>query len=178
MEVEMNITATQINEWANTIEARGALPRVIRKLVNTLSPIQSSFPAGDSTNLSSWDGELFTEQGNAWVPVGKSYWEFSCEKQIFSKASSDYIKRAKETSQNERLNSIFIFVTAHRWSQKAKWVKAKKDSGEWGNVRAYDGDDLEQWLEQCPAIMLEFSEDLGLTGPGVESLKRYWEGWA
>lgn len=45
-------------------------------------------------------------------------------------------------------------------------------------MRAYDADDLEQWLEQTPAIALQFAEELGLVGDGVESLSRYWQLWS
>ncbi len=175
----MKVTATQINEWATTIVDRGELPRLVRRLIHEIgTPSQVAFPAGDSTNLPGWDGQLVIEQGNSWVPKGKSYWEFSCEVNITKKANEDYFKRTKQTNDEERLNSTLVIVTARRWSQKSQWKLTKKDEGKWANLFAYDADDLEQWMEQCPAVMLQFAEELGLAGPGVESLKRYWDRWS
>jgi hypothetical protein len=37
---------------------------------------------------------------------------------------------------------------------------------------------LEQWLEQSPAVSLQFAEELGLMGDGVESLSRCWQLWS
>lgn len=175
----MRITATQINDWAKSIEARGSLPKLVRRLIHSVgSPLKASFPAGDSTNMSGWDGELEMESGNAWVPNESSFWEFSCNVNVSTKANSDYNKRTKETPKETRLTSTFLFVTARRWGTKTRWAQLKNERNEWGNVRAYDADDLEQWLEQSSAVALRFAEELGLIGQGVESIFRYWEGWS
>ena len=57
-------------------------------------------------------------------------------------------------------------------------MKGNERRGEWVEVRAYDADDLEQWLEQSPAVALQFAEELGIAGPGVESIVKHWEGWS
>ena len=59
-----------------------------------------------------------------------------------------------------------------------KWLAEKQAARDWADVRAYDADDLEHWLEECPAVALQFAEELGITGPGVESITRYWETWS
>ena len=69
-------------------------------------------------------------------------------------------------------------LTARRWSQKSGWLRAKQKEKKWIDVRAYDADDLEQWLEQCAPVALEFGEELGLIGSGVESPVKHWEGWS
>ncbi len=125
-----------------------------------------------------WDGRLFSDQGNAWVPVGASCWEVGCEQQVSGKANGDYRKRTVETGTQERASTTFVFVTPRRWSGKSAWVKTQCNLVEWADVRAYDADDLEQWLEQSPVVALRFAEELGLLGPGVESLDRYWLLWA
>ena len=74
----MRITATKIAEWAKTARARLSLPRLVRKLLHTAgTPLGAAFPAGDSTGLPGWDGELLSEEGSPWIPKGKSFWEFS-----------------------------------------------------------------------------------------------------
>jgi hypothetical protein len=104
--------------------------------------------------------------------------EFSCDTQIRTKADRDYNSRTRQTPDNIRTDATLIMISARRWTQKKKWVDGKRDAREWAQVRAYDADDLEQWLEQTPAVALQFAEELGLAGPGVESLARHWQGWS
>lgn len=177
----MRVTASHLVNWANTKakEAQTELPRLVRRLcfdIGTTS--QLAFPAGDSTYVPGWDGVLTSARATAWIPSGISYWEFGCNKAIDIKASEDYQKRLHETSVEQRSSSAFIFVTPRRWLKKSDWVNTQKLTGEWADVRAYDADDLEQWLEQTPVVALQFAEELGLTGDGVESLSRYWQIWA
>lgn len=84
----MHITATQIDEWAKTKTAQAALPRLIRRLIHAGASVAgASFPAGDSTGLPGWDGELDALTGNSWIPKGKSFWELSCEAKPTTKAN-------------------------------------------------------------------------------------------
>ena len=177
----MHITASHITEWANTKakEAQTNLPRLIRRLCfEATQTSQISFPAGDSTYVPGWDGVLSREQGDAWAPRGTSYWEIGCDLIPATKANGDYQKRLGETAVEERTSTTFVFVTPRRWTQKTKWIAAQRAKKEWADVRAYDADDLEQWLEQTPAVALQFAEELGLTGNGIESLSRYWRLWS
>src|SRR5205809_5501242 len=117
----MRITATKIAQWAKTARARLSLPRLVRKLVHTAgTPLGADFPAGDSTVLPGWDGELASEQGSPWVPKGKSFWEFSCDAQETKKANKDYEKRTTQTPKKIRASSTLVVVTARKWSQKAR----------------------------------------------------------
>ena len=175
----MKITATKISQWAKTKKAQATLPWLIRRLVHTVGkPTEADFPAGDSTGLPGWDGELVSESGSAWIPKGKSYWEFSCEAAATRKANKDYEKRTRKTFKKIRSKAILVVVTARKWSQKKAWLKKKRQAKKWAAVRAYDADDIEQWLEQNAAVALEFGEQLGLIGQGVESLTKQWEGWS
>jgi hypothetical protein len=119
-----------------------------------------------------------SEYDSPWVPRGKSFWEFSCEAPVTGKANRDFDKRTRQAVNEVRTSSTFIFVSARRWSQKARWLERKRAWGEWGEVRAYDADDLEQWLEQNPAVTLQFAEELGTAGPGVESIVKHWDTWS
>lgn len=177
----MRVTASHIAEWANTKakEAQAVLPRFVRLLCfQAGSTRHIAFPAGDSTYRPGWDGTLESENGNAWVPAGTSCWEIGCDKDIGGKASGDYEKRTIQTDAAQRGASTFVFVTPRRWQNKGQWLAAQCEKAKWGNVLAYDADDLEQWLEQTPAVALKFAEELGLIGPGVESLERYWTAWS
>jgi hypothetical protein len=168
------ITAAQLDDWADTAPAQADLPRLIRRLVHAAaSTTQIAFPAGDSVVLPGFDGEMHSEEGNAWIPNGHSRWEVSCRKDVGTKANEDFEKRAADA----RSNCAYVAVTARRWPGKARWQREKAAAGHWKDVRAYDADDLEQWLEQSPAVALAFAEELGLVGPGVESLASYVNAW-
>ena len=177
----MRVTASHIIEWVNTKSkvAQTELPRLVRRLCfNSVSTRQLAFPAGDSTFVPGWDGVLFSEHGNAWVPTGASRWEMGCDQGQTAKANKDYKKRLEQTSLGERSSSTFIFVTPRRWTSKAEWIAKQRAKGDWADVRAYDADDLEQWLEQSHSVALQFAEEIGLIGWGVESLSRFWKLWS
>ncbi|WP_313049278.1 hypothetical protein [Pseudomonas soli] len=177
----MRVTSSHIVNWVSTQakEAQTDLPRWVRRLCfDPQTTRQLSFPAGDSTYVPGWDGTLFSERGNAWVPSGASRWEIGCDQNVLGKANGDYQKRTEQISEAERSACTFVFVTPRRWVKKLDWVAEQCSKGEWAGVRAYDADDLEQWLEQNPAVALQFAEELGLSGWGVVSLSRYWDSWA
>lgn len=177
----MRITASHIINWAATHskEAQTDLPRWIRRLCFEVEATrQLSFPAGDSSFVPGWDGLLFSERGNAWIPEGSSRWEIGCNQAVQNKANSDYEKRTTQTSEDERLASTFVFVTPRRWTTKLEWLTEHKEKSEWADIRVYDADDLEQWLEQSPAVALQFGEALGLFGQGVESCSQHWKSWS
>ena len=177
----MRITASQIVDWTNrrTKEAQTELPRWVRKLCFQIgSTREIAFPAGDSTYRPGWDGRLFCDQGDAWIPQGTSYWEIGCDVNITSKANRVYGGRLKAISSAERAEATFVFVTPRRWIKKDEWLALKRDKKDWLDVKVCDADDLEQWLEQSPVIALQFAEYLGLLGPGVESLEHYWLRWS
>ncbi|WP_340122735.1 hypothetical protein [Methylobacter svalbardensis] len=179
MQDQQQITSTKIADWANTKEAQAFLPRLIRRLIHaTVAPESCDFPAGDSTSLPGWDGELLCSEESAWTPTGTSFWELSCEKQPKTKADRDYDKRTEQTDAIARSQTALVIVTARKWPGKKQWLKAKQLTGEWKEIRVFDAGDLEQWLEQCWPVALQFAEELGLNGPEVESVSRYWKTWS
>lgn len=175
----MKITAKDIARWAELREAQGSLPRLVRRLAMQSGTItQLAFPAGESVSLPGWDGEILSSDGDAWVPKGESCWELSVEANPTPKANRDYDKRTNETPETVRRSTTLVIVTARRWSKKNAWRDEKLALCEWHSIRAYDADDLEAWLEASPSIALDFADELGLTGDGVESASHYWQVWA
>ena len=165
----MHITASHIVDWAKTKakEAQTDLPRLVRRLCfDAGTTRQLSFPAGDSTYVPGWDGVLFSNRVDTWVPLGKSYWEIGCDQDPTGKANRDYQKRAEQDHAEDRALATYIFVTPRRWTTKTRWIEEQRAKGDWADVRAYDADDLEQWLEQTPAVAIQFAEEIGLSGAG------------
>ncbi|MCK6376270.1 MAG: hypothetical protein L6Q69_19540, partial [Zoogloea sp.] len=177
----MRITASHIANWANTHskEAQVELPRLVRRLCfHPDATRHISFPAGDSTFMPGFDGIVEFDGVSAWVPKGTSGWEIGCEKEIKGKADGDYAKRTEEISAEVREKATFVFVSPRRWKGKAAWLEQRRAEGQWADVRAYDADDLEQWLEQSPVVALQFADELGLSGWGMVTLDRYWASWS
>src|SRR5262245_11144143 len=126
----MRITTTQIAKRARIKAAQGSLPRLVHKLVHAGgTPTQVAFPVGNSTSLPGWDGELASEHDSPLVQKGKSFWGFSCEAPVTRKPNKDYDKRTRQALNEVHINSTFVFVSAHRWSQKAQWLERKREAG-------------------------------------------------
>ncbi|WP_406227107.1 hypothetical protein ACI7YU_18735 [Pseudomonas siliginis] len=177
----MHITASQIIDWVSqhAKDAQTQLPLWIRRLCYQAGKIHEiSFPAGDSTFRPGWDGLLVTSEENAWVPSGTSCWEIGCDVAVDNKCKSDFLKRTQKTPRAARAVTTFVFVTPRRWLKKDLWAASERLKNEWAGIRVIDADDLEQWLEQFPAIALQFAEQIGLQGAGVESLERRWQQWS
>lgn len=172
------ISANEISQWAGTHGAQSQLPALVRRAIGQVGSVTSiRMPAGSSVNVGGFDGEVFAENGNSWVPKGKSYWELSVNSRPRTKAQKDYEKRTSETSYERRTNSTYIAVTARKWDKRTVWVDEKKALGEWADVRAYDADDLELWLDQETAVQLWFAELLGKPIQAMKTLERYWKDW-
>lgn len=174
----MLINAAHIDSWARNPEARHTLPELISRLIlgSGVRLRRLDFPGGAATDLPGFDGLVEAAEPTPWVPTGRSVWELSCESRPGPKASDDLAKRTAQTSPEYRAETAFVFVTPRRWPGKARWVESARDRG-WKEVRAYDADDLVQWLDATPAVALWFAERLGLVGPGVTSPEAFFERW-
>src|SRR6476469_9301865 len=158
-------TCDDLERWAGKPARRVAqdsFPRLIRLLVfatnSTLTEIQ--FPTGDSVIFSGWDG----------VTV----WELGTTTDYKDKAWDDYSKRKNELAGPKGIplnQCTFIFITPRRWVKKDgpkkhqqtkdNWVKARLKDKIWADVKVYDADDLENWLEHAPAVTEWFLRECG-----------------
>ena len=173
---------SQIYNWADLPNANHQLPELLRRLILATAPELSrlSMPSGSAVWLSGWDGLLTAEVGNAWVPKGNSAWEFSCRKDIGTKANDDYRKRTDPPDGVPDTTTTFMFVTPRQWNQnqKEEWEKQRRDEGKWANVRAIDASDLVAWLSQAPAVAQWFAPLIGkLPADGFATLDGWWENW-
>lgn len=172
-------TATHIQNWGGTSEARDLLAVLIRILVHsTCGGLQRvDFPGRDDSQRPGWDGRVETTDGNPWVPSGASMWELGTNKDIAKKANADYRKRTRATAEGERRDAVFVFVTPRRWPGKDGWLRDRNDEGKWRAVCALDASDLEQWLEQSIPAQVWFQDRQGRNTRGVKSLDRCWVEW-
>jgi hypothetical protein len=176
------ITSSDIDSWSNRRTSQDHIPKFLRRLVNaTTESIKFiSIRADEGIQLEGFDGVLEVETGNAFVPSGKSVWEFGTSRKAKAKADGDYEKR-KETLSEDTIRpaeTAFVFVTPRRWSKKDEWIREKQKEGFWREVRAYDADDLETWLESAPAIHVWMSILLGKQPETAIDLENFWKDWA
>jgi transcriptional regulator with XRE-family HTH domain len=175
------IDGSDLDLWANRRECQGEIPRLVRRLIHatTLQPKRVEFRAGEGVQLPEWDGIVETSDGNSYVPTGASFWEIGTSESVNTKANDDFEKRTANPLGADRQKSTFVFVTPRRWASKNKWAAKKKSQGDWADVRAYDGDDLEQWLELAPSVGAWFGRYVGKYPPkGIQSLEDFWREFA
>ena len=172
-------TATDLLRWADQRESQAELPLLVRKLVlasaKTFGHIR--FPWGDSVFLPGWDGRLFVEEATWPVPDGLSVWEMGTNKDVVAKASEDVQKRSDDPLGVEKSDATFVFVTPRRWPKthdRAEFEDSAAKSGGWKRVTVIDADDLENWLNECPAVALWYAKRIGRKPENVESLEDFW----
>lgn len=173
------IRALDLAGWANTVQARALLPVLLRRLIHegsaTLTVID--FPGYDEAQRHGWDGWTEADVGSAWVPTGATGWELSVADDNPGKPGRDWVQRSA-LPLTERASTTFAFVTAQRWLGKARWVEARRLENLWADVRAYDAEDLAQWVEQSPATRLWLAGVLGRPADGLRTLDDAWQVWA
>ncbi len=176
----LNITAMQIEAWSDHLDARAQLPALLRKLATTTGAkiTKSNFPAFDNSQRPGWDGEVEATDANPWVPLGRSGWEFGCNKDAADKAREDYAARTKSIPLKTRKAMTFVFVTPRNWGGKDEWASARRALSEWKDVRAYDASDLEQWVEQSVPAQTWLGEFLPLGLSQIQSIETAWKKWA
>ncbi|HEY0833761.1 MAG TPA: hypothetical protein VGE72_07620 [Azospirillum sp.] len=172
------ITERMIRVWAGERDAEGELPLLVRRLIGRVATVTAiTMPGGDAVSSPGWDGDVMADQGNAWVPEGRSCWEMGRNADPSGKANDDYAKRTLETPAEVRRVASFVFVTPRRWNNKEEWRQRAEAQGAWRAVRVYDARDLEHWLEETPAVALWFADRRGIAGPGVEAPDAAWRRW-
>lgn len=174
------VNATDLVAWSDRIEARGLLPRLIRRLIQaTTSEItRLEFRSGDGVQQPGFDGVVVVPKSSPYVPAGMSVWELSTSADIVSKASGDYEKRSEDPLGIDASNSTYVTVTSRRWRDKASWAQAREAEGTWDDVRALDADDLEAWLDRAPSVHIWLSRELDKYPSGGVDLDTWWSEWA
>lgn len=174
------VNASDLERWADRVDARPKLPELLRRLVNATGKglTKVSFRAGDGIQSPGWDGEAEASEPDTHVPKGESVWEMGVSSNAKKKADDDYSKRTADPLGVDQGNATYVCVTPRRWSKKDAWVKGRENEGTWKAVRVYDADDLEQWLQRAPGVHAWFSALLGKDPYDAESIETWWESWS
>lgn len=172
------VTANDIRKWTETNkrQAEEILPLLAQKLIlASCKPKEINFSSGDMIGVGGWDGILEVEEGNQYIPSGKSGWEFGTNTNVTKKANDDYEKRTVNSKPLRRRESSFVFATSRLWLKKRTWVTDKKKQRKWKDVRGVDAEDLEIWLAQSPSVHRWFSRLLGKRTEHLWDLEQAWE---
>ena len=178
----IKITARDLSHWAEDISSRGEFPVLIRKLIRaTVSHdniTRICFPSRTQIDLPGWDGILEVQKGDAFVPTGKSVWEFSVRKDVKNKANEDFLKRDNESySDLQKSETTYVYCTLRNFPKKDEWIVEKRTNSDWKDVRVISSIELEDWIELAPAVGLDLSKTLNLMPEGAQTLEQFEREW-
>jgi hypothetical protein len=175
----MRISRNDLLRWAETEDAPNRLPLLIRRLVaETGRGITAlHIPGGSAVTSGGWDGTVDADESSPYVPAGRSGWELSVEKNSLAKAESDFEARVRSIPPAARQQMTFIEVVCRPWTKAAHFQAGAKARNEFSDVRSYNVDDLETWLEQAPATTLWLREVIGHPIDGIRTISDIWQNW-
>ena len=173
------VTAQDLDQWSSSLNAQSTLPVLVRRLVlATASVTEIAMRGGEGTQLPGWDGLVEATAEDPHVPAGASGWEMGTSRDPRSKAQSDYKARTDDPLGIDPTTTTFVAVTSRIWRDRDDWRAARRSEGRWADVRAYDADDLETWLERAPSVHIWISELLGREPRDVKTPDRWWATWS
>ena len=180
-------TANRLSAWASErIDARTAFADLIQQLVRASVSDATAFrfPAADNAQMPGWDGRLIASVKGlyaAYVPNGESVWEWGVDRNYRSKAEHDWEARKNNSGAGVTpANNTYVFVTPHRWADKADWIADKLEQGSpWKDISVIDGEAIEEWAESCSAAAAASArQNRFVPNQGVDSLEEFWENYS
>ena len=173
------VRAVTLEQWAARIDAQYVFPLLVRRLVratvDSADLIRVLFPALEGVQSPGWDGFVEATRDNEFVPAGLSVWEMSVNQRPQKKAEEDFKKRVANSQGADKKQSTFIFVTLRKWQGKDAWCSEKRNLNIWKDVRVYDSQNLEQWLETAKGVDFWLARALGHRPEAAIDLEGYWE---
>ncbi len=175
------IDTANLRSWASRRDCQDQLPLLVRKLIRaTSSSIKKiSFPAGENVLIGGWDGILEVSEETDYLTLGTSLWEFGTASDIKGKADGDYEKRKGNALGFNPADATYIFVTPRLWTKKDEWIAEKNLELFWKEVRVYDAQDLEEWIETAPSVGAWLAVNhLSILPKGIQPADDFWEEWS
>lgn len=183
------IETSQLKSWAGSRLAEDRFPYILKRLITAvLNPKNLRIPSGDAVWVPGFDGIVVNNEENRFVPTGFSVWEAGTTSEYKRKAESDYEKRSQihpddkkaATVQGvERSQITFVFATPFIWSDKESWISERKAENIWKDVCVIDGVDIQDWLEEAPAVSLQLAAEMGYVPDiGLQTLDQAWDEWS
>lgn len=174
----LRITRSDLLKWVDSGTGHD-FPGLVRRLVlETGEGLERvHFPAGAGASAGDWDGVVAAAVGDAYVPEGLSAWELSTEKRSNPKAEEDYEKRPTGPDGAASEDVTYVQVICRPWVKSASFASTRRAQARWKDVRAYNVEDIETWLEHAPGTSIWLAEKLGNPIVGIRALDQWWEDW-
>ena len=164
------ITSTQLQELFKRKSRRGqeCLPELIRKLVRLSINATGNvcFPSGDAIYTPGWDGIVNgCSIEHEYVPLNNSLWELGTTSRTIHKIESDFHTRSTAITAYNKKSFTYVAVTPKIISQasKIKFCEEHRKENIWQDIRIYDANDLECWLEEHIDIAIWLLSEFGQT---------------
>lgn len=174
----LRLSRQELVQWADS-GAGYDLPGLLRRLViETGEGVELvHFPAGVGATSGDWDGVVRATVGTAFVPEGVSGWEISTEKNSNKKAEEDYGKRLSAPDGSATADVTFVEVICRPWTKARAFAAQHTAEHRWKEVRAYNVESLETWLEQAPSTTIWLAEQLRRPVSGIRTAEQWWNDW-
>lgn len=175
------IEASDLVGWAERRRGQDGMPELLSRLIRAERGAAASvrFPSGDSVAQPGWDGVVYVDGSSPRIPDGQSGWETGADQQPKKKADGDFEARGDDPGELDPAITTFVFVTPRRWAKrKDAWAKEQRAKGIWKDVRAYDADDLVDWIECHPGVGQWLAARIGKRPRDLQSIAEIWEDWS
>lgn len=135
-------------------------------------------PVGEGVRTGGWDGTVSATTATHKIPEGVSVWEVSVDSSPGVKAQKDYVKRVTAPDGLSTTDVTYAATILRPWKKRDEWAAELTTEGRWKKVIAYGLDDIDVWLDDAPATLVWFSEEIGLRPTGLKSAERWWASWS
>lgn len=183
------IDATRIEQWSKKKDAQSSLPELVRRLIiNSSNNVYGlCIPSGDSVSKPGLDGKfMFNSPDVLYGDITSDkcednfqtvYMEVSTQEKWQDKFKPD-IKKRTESFKDKCEEIIFIFITSRKAVNKDSVVEdfKQKSSYQWKDIKIFDADDLEKWIDQDFATMAWLCWKMNIPC-SLQSPKMYFSEW-
>lgn len=165
--------AIDIDRWGATLDAKGAFPDLVRRLLASTPGITNlEMRAHEGVAAPGWDGSA-NSTGAAVLPSGPLRFELGTDARPKQKAQSDYDKRVPPVAEDS--DATFVFATPRNWAGGQNWAIARARDGHFAGVRVLDAHSIEAWLLTAPAVHYWLSERLGYRPRDAYTITTWWD---
>lgn len=178
----MRITSTELENWGDTRDAQGKLPSLIRKLITNSVDAYMPYidiPTEDSIWKPGIDGVVKTISNS--VLGGPGTYNIECGQNADYKRKffGDLEKRSDKLTA--KTDIIFVFITTRKIQDKNKLIATARQkiskSNLWGDIKVFDADSIEHWLEQDYATIAWMCDVLEKPSDGIYDFDKKWSEW-
>lgn len=177
------ISSTDIELWSNTRQSQENLPLLIRRLItNNIDSqyiLECDIPSGDSIWKPGNDGSVKITINSILGEAGTYKIECGANSDYKTKFKADLSKRSEPLCS--LTDHVFVFISARKIRDKQKVIsdvvgKVEKASF-WKDIKIFDADNIETWLNQDYATTAWFCNLLRKRCDDIYDFNKKWKEW-